>query len=461
MVDSERLRFSLNVDERLLWASTALLDQTDAPSLSTSAVCALAGAARSSVAMYYGSLDRLLAAASTLLFDRLLTDIETDLDSGGVVDPAHRAEVRIVRMQAWLRSRPHINRMIFDQKRNSSQFPAGDGPAPLLFSVCGDDLWLVALSMGIGLTAMLSDNNDVPRYEGYLEACARLLGGAVEPYVPGRLVGTASSAGLLKEDQFDRSWPVVASDQPDIVVRPKKRGRKPGGTQTASLLVQSAIGLLERGESVSSISVTKIAKNAHHVPAAVYNHYENVGALLFEARRVWVQRLDDMELPIAAYNEPIERIVRRIFLLAEDARALPEFYKEISFREPTGEPWPYSFKTLAETSLLRAGLSDTELLIAAGVLPRDSDAFAVFRGLAVFVRGLLWLVIYEPSAVVSRWAEIVESMYRSLRLLFWGVADSSSQAGGEDPSKLWEVLNAAAEPLVRSLSADLARGQML
>jgi AcrR family transcriptional regulator len=193
---------------------------------------------------------------------------------------------------------------------------------------------------------------------------------------------------------------------------PRRRGRPSGNTETASRLVDSAVKLLEDGIPMPSLTVTLVAQRADHGASAVYNHYGNADELLLAARRAWTKRLDEFEPTFDLIEHPLLRLVHRAFLLAEDAHHLPEFYREMFFRQPGPPPWPFSLHTLAEFGIVFGGLLDLHALIVAGDVQPGIPAESLLSAISIFLRPLTFLIVYRPDNM-ARMAETLAPIVRT------------------------------------------------
>jgi AcrR family transcriptional regulator len=192
--------------------------------------------------------------------------------------------------------------------------------------------------------------------------------------------------------------------------------------------------------------LVRLTKRAHHAPTALYTHYSSLEEVLHQARILWVRRLNELEGSISLLESPLDKIAARLAVILEDSKTHPEFYRELMFRVPKMNPWPFTLEALFTTDLVSGTIMDIAGLATSGDLPAVRDPALSLKGFVMLVRLLVWLSITEGSDPLLKPPTLATYISRSLGNLLW--------AEGQSVAEMSEVLDRTADRFVeRSASA--------
>ncbi len=460
------------VRERLLGAACQILDDTSGDAdYSVATLCERAEVARSAISKHFLGLDDLYVQASMHLLEAFLEDLELRSTKAGVQPGRERAKERIVELFDWFSDRPKLTSFLFEPVDFEHPMQSTPIANTVLGRLCAEDtgeisegssLWAFATTLALAAESVVDAPERPVDIDFYLEYCKGVLTAAfAEPYVAGQALSPRAQALSDRRSEANRAFyaalaepgqepsppPRTGSGIPMSV--PRRRGRPSGATETKSRLVDSAVRLLEDGLPLPSLTLTMVAKKAAHVPSALYNHYGTVDELLLAARQAWTKRLDDFEPLLDRTDHPLVRMVNRAFLLAEDARFLPEFYREMFFRQPGPPPWPFSLHTVLSTGVIVGGFFDLEELISVDDLPSGNSPENLLSGLSLFLRVLTFLIMYRPADT----ARLAETLGPVVSKAFQYVLFSDVQVPPHCLSSL-ELVNQRMQSLAKQLAAD-------
>lgn len=409
------------VRERLVQVAASLLDVDVPDDLSVGRIVELAEGSRSSISKNYSGLEHLLTVASVRLLDVELIRLDVVCRDAGLTG-WDRAAYRVLGLHRWVETRVHVGELLFD----AGPFVHPLHDVPIRSTVLGRQIaldfderpvpdaalaWIAALTMGGASSALLSVLGEWDDFPQYLEV--------------GRRIITAPFPGAYKQWQTNTEHPVwgglfellgkgspavIANERSETDDEPRnlertnlgvppatKRGRRRGQTDTPTLLIGSALELVESGVALESISIQELTRRVYHAPSSVYTHFESLDALFHEARKAWFAVLSDLEKGIQTSTSPLERVIRRFGVLMNDAKIRPEIYREMLFRKPRKDPWPFTSQATLDTELTQGAVTDLFSLSASGVLTTELDLSTHLRGFLMLFRTVSCIVVNQAQ----------------------------------------------------------------
>ncbi len=442
------------VRERLADVASRLLDVDLPEDVSVSRIATLAASSRSAISKNYRGLDHLLTVAAVKLMEVELKRLDNVSRQAGLTG-WDVTSYRVLGLHRWVETRIHLGELLFD----SGQFEHPLTDVPIRSTVLGHQIaldfgerpvtdatltWIAAVTMSAASTALLSvlgEWEDLPQYR---EVGRRIIAApSPEDYKQWKtdlshpawtglfeMLGKGTATKVASDHQAGRAGLSPDDTGESETALASKRGRRRGQTETPTLLIRSALELVESGVALQSISIQELTRRVHHAPSSVYTHFESFDALLHEARKAWSAILNNLEKSIQTSSSPLERVIRRFGVLMNDAAARPEIYREILFRKPRKDPWPFSFQAALDLDLVQGAAMDLFAMSTSGALPTDVDLATYLRGFIVLFRTVSCVVINQAQQAAPRTFTpelLAHYVQNALTLLLFGVTEPSPE----------------------------------
>ena len=176
----------------------------------------------------------------------------------------------------------------------------------------------------------------------------------------------------------------------------RPRSRRGEGDRLRDEILLAAEELLLATGSEDAVSIRAVASRVGVSAPAIYRHFADKNALMFEVCDAQFRRLDEhLEAKRSDHADPVEAIRACGRAYVEFGLAHPEHYRIMFMSRTDLTTEQYTEEILGQTSSFTGLVEAVEDCCAAGRC--DGDAFETAVGLWVMVHGLTSLLIAKPN----------------------------------------------------------------
>lgn len=175
---------------------------------------------------------------------------------------------------------------------------------------------------------------------------------------------------------------------------PRPRAKRGEGEHTAEAILEVADQLLVASHNEDAVSIRAVADKVGLTPAAIYRHFPDKEALLFEVcARHFDEVTEQVAIPaLASTDDPVEALRRLGVAYVRFGIANPEHYRIMFMRRLDHTPEQYAAERVLETGLFGAVLPYVQRCIDADLLRPELDD-------PIMVAWILWVAVHGITSV--------------------------------------------------------------